>query len=80
MATVVTVSPAAWTALGTGKTKALMQASGNDAEVFIGAATPTADADGYRLPQGTPVNLPGIAAFGGGVWVRGSGAIRYDVV
>ena len=80
MATVVTVSPSAWTALGTGKSKALMQASGKDAEVFIGSSAPSTDDDGYRLPQGIPVSVPGIAEFGGGVWIRGTGAVRYDIV
>ena len=80
MATVISTTDEAWTALGTGKSKAIIQATGNDAEVFIGSTTPTDEDDGFRLPQGVAVNVPGIAAFGGGVWVRGTGAIRYDIV
>ena len=80
MATRVDTNPNTWTLIGTGLTKAVIQVSGLDAELYIGASEPTSSDIGFTVPSGTPVSVPCLYELGGGLWAKGSGEARYDAV
>lgn len=61
---------AGWTSLGTGRSTAFIEALGTGVILFIGAVAPISSSPGFTLPSGIPVAPPGIAALGGGLWVR----------
>lgn len=68
-----------WTQLGTGLTVCVIQSRG-DCQVYISGTAPAPTAVGFDIKSGDPVELPQVAALGGGVWVRGNGdtgAITY---
>lgn len=70
----------AWQAAGTGLTTMVAQAIGDRVQMHIGSVAPSASDVGFDLPQGLAVEVPGLTALGGSVWVRsgdGSGAFRY---
>ena len=81
MATVqITFSDTAWQSVGTGLTEMIAQAVGTHVQLHIGVSQPSASDVGFDLPQGMPVEIPGLSALGGAVWVRstsGSGAFRH---
>ncbi len=80
MATLVDTNPNTWTEIGTGLTTAVIQVSGLDAELYIGASAPSASDIGFTVPSGTPVSVPSLSELGGGLWAKGSGEARYDAV
>jgi|TARA_R110000796_G_scaffold46502_1_gene112365 hypothetical protein len=80
MATRVDTNPNTWTLIGTGLTTAVVQISGINAELYIGASAPSASDIGFTIPAGTPVSVPSLSELGGGLWAKGSGEARYDAV
>lgn len=78
--TQITFVDTAWQPAGTGLTEMIAQAVGTCVQLHIGVAQPAASDVGFDLPQGMPVEIPGLAALGGAVWVRstsGKGAFRH---
>ena len=60
----------------TSATKLLAQATEN-ALIHIGATAPAAGAAGFLLNCRDALEIPHVAALGGGVWAKGTGRLRY---
>lgn len=70
-----------WTELGTGLSVCVLQSRG-DCQVWVGASAPANTDTGFDIKSGDPVEIPQVAALGGGVWVRGNGdtgALTYAI-
>lgn len=79
MTQITTINDNAWTELGTALTVCVVQFTGR-AEVYVGSAAPGASDVGFNIESGDPVEIPQVAALGGGVWVRSilpNSGVRY---
>ncbi len=69
----------AWVELGTGLAACVLQGSG-DVEVHVGSVAPSAGSAFFTIKSGEPIEIPQVAALGGGVWVRSvkpTGGVAY---
>ncbi len=69
MTQITTTNDNGWTNLGTALAVCVIQPN-KPHRVFIGSTAPTAQDAGFYFESGAAVELPQVAALGGGVWVR----------
>ena len=50
--------------------------SGAVASIYLGSTAPAAEAPGFNIKWGVPIEI-NVAAYGGGCWAKGRGTLTY---
>ena len=64
-----------WQEVTAGSSTVLVQC-GAVASLYIGSSAPSANAPGFNIKWGVPVEI-NVGAYGGGCWAKGKGTLTY---